>query len=508
LLRKTLGPRQIQLISLGGIIGSSYFLGVGAILRQNGTSTLLAFLLGGLIVWLVSMAMGELCVGMNREGSFVSQSRELLGRPWAAGVGWSYWFNWCAYIPSEMLAGGMILHEFYPNISVMSWATCFAVIITAVNLLNVKYFGYLESGLSALKIGTMALFTAIGGLICLGLIGETPTTPLSPPVLIPSPGLETLEQALPGGSFAFLITMVLVLINFQGTELIALSAAESKDPERDIPKATRNVAFRVVMLYILPVTILILIFPLHEATTEHSIFAATLARYGFSKLAILLQWVIITAALSCSNSGLYGAVRSLYGLGKEGLAPAWVTRTNEEGVPAYATWMTIAVCWAFLPLYYFFENSTFYIWLLSVSGFTGALCWLSITLCQIRMRAKMKREGIAITTLAYSMPGFPYLSWLSFYLQLMCLVLIIFHPTLRSSLILGIPAFAIPAIFTWAKDRKNRLAKHAGTPTSGKPESNMPDSADSDKTKNEDFDDNIAARGTPPSPDIGSSRFH
>jgi len=456
LLRKNLGPLQIQLISLGGIIGSAYFLGVGPLLRQNGASTLLAFLLGGLIVWLVSMAMGELAVGMSRQGSFVSQSRELLGRPWAAGVGWSYWFNWCAYIPSEMLAGGMILHRLYPAISVMSWATLFATIITAVNLLNVKYFGHVESGLALLKIGAMALFTLIGGLIWSGLIGQAPGArdPAFHFIKPPAPStFASMDQILPGGAFAFLVTMVLVLVNFQGTELIALSAAESQNPERDIPKATRNVAIRIVLLYLLPIAVLLLIFPLGDATTEHSAFAAALSHYGFDTWAILLQWVIITAALSCSNSGLYGAVRSLYGLGKEGLAPAWVTRVNAEGVPAYATWMTIAVCWAFLPLYYFFENSSFYTWLLSVSGFTGALCWISISWCQIRMRRKMEAEGLAKSTLAYVMPGFPYLSWVSISLQLSCLVFLAFHPTLRSSLILGIPAFGVPALFFWVRDR-------------------------------------------------------
>lgn len=495
MLRKNLGPIQIQLISLGGIIGSGYFLGVGPILRQNGTSTLFAFLLGGLIVWLVSMAMGELCVGMNREGSFVSQSRELLGRPWAAGVGWSYWFNWCAYIPSEMLAGGMILHEFYPSVSVISWATLFAMIITAVNLLNVKYFGHVESALSILKIGAMALFTAIGGLIWLGLIGETPLKEVASPLIGPltQTAAANITPTLPGGTFAFLITMVLVLVNFQGTELIALSAAESKNPEQDIPRATRNVALRVVMLFILPIAILILIFPFSQATAEHSAFASALSRYGFGKLAILLQWVIITAALSCSNSGLYGAVRSLYGLGKEGLAPTWVTKINEGGVPAYATWMTIAVCWAFLPLYYFFENSTFYTWLLSVSGFTGALCWISMTWCQIRMRRSMEKQKISAKSLAYSMPGFPYLSWLSLFLQLMCLVLLAFHPTLRSSLILGIPAFAIPAVFFWIRDKKKLYLVKSGTPGSGRSGAYQ---VDKDQNDRDHHDEDMAAHGT------------
>src|SRR6476619_4765530 len=133
-LRRSLGPIQIQLISLGGIIGSAYFLGAGSILADNGPTAIVAFMLGGIIAWFVAMSMGELCVGMAREGSFVSQSRELMGRPWAAGVGWSYWFNWCAYIPSEMVAGGIILHQFFPHVPVLTSATLFAVFITLINM--------------------------------------------------------------------------------------------------------------------------------------------------------------------------------------------------------------------------------------------------------------------------------------------------------------------------------------------------------------------------------------
>jgi AAT family amino acid transporter len=454
LLHRTLGPIQIQLISLGGIIGSAYFLGVGSILRQNGASTVLAFLLGGVIVWLVSMAMGELSAGMAREGSFVSQSRELVGRPWAAGVGWSYWFNWCAYIPSEMLAGGMILHRFFPQVSVITWASLFAAVITAVNLLNVRYFGSVESWFAILKIGAIISFSAIALFVWMGWVGNVPNLSQFSFVkpILSTPPID-LPDALPGGTFAFLITMVLILVNFQGTELIALSAAETKDPTHSIPRATRNVALRTVALYVIPITLLILIFPLNEATTENSAFAEALSKYGFSNLALVFQGVIITAALSCANSGLYGAVRSLYGLGRENLAPAWVTRVNAQGVPAFATWLTIGVCWSLLLLYFFFEDSIFYTWLLSVSGFTGAICWISITWCQIRMRQKMIRDGKAFSTLPYVMPGFPFLSWISLFLQVVCLGLVGLHPMLRSSLILGIPAFALPALLIWIKDR-------------------------------------------------------
>ncbi|MEK6580502.1 MAG: amino acid permease [Bdellovibrionota bacterium] len=439
-LKRGLGPMQIQLISLGGIIGSGYFMGVGSTIAENGTASILAYILGGVIVWLVAIAMGELSVGMPRAGSFISQSRELLGKHWAAGVGWSYWFNWCAYIPSEMVAGGMILHRFFPHISVISWASLFGIIITGVNLMNVKYFGRIESTLALLKITAMTTFTGVAACILFGLKTGTPVPPTA----------QILAEPFPGGNFAFLATMVLVLVNFQGTELIALSAAETADPEKSIPKASRNVALRSIALYVLPLTLLILIFPWKEAGVERSVFSEALFRYNFKGLAQLFDLMIVTAALSCANSGLYGAARSLYGLGVEKMAPQFVTRLNHADVPAAATLMTIAGCWAFLPLYTFFEGSHFYTWLLSVSGFTGSICWISISLCQIRFRQKLAKKA---SSLPYKMPGFPILSWVSVGLQTGCILLIVFHPTLRSALVLGVPSFLIPVFVSWVTSK-------------------------------------------------------
>ncbi len=441
-LRRSLGPLQIQLISLGGIIGSGYFLGLGATLAENGAWALLAYLVGGLIVWLVAMAMGELCVAMPREGGFVTHAHELFGPKWgpvlASGVGWSYWFNWCAYIPSEMIAGGMILNGFFPQISIMAWATVFGLAITAVNLMNVRFFGQIESALALLKIAAIGLFTAIGAWFWIRHFGDATQA------IVPSfsePAITPLS---------FFAAMVLVLVNFQGTELIALSAAETKDPASSIPKASRNVAIRIIAMYALPIAILIMTYPILRAGVEQSVFAEALSHYGFGNFGLFFKIVIVAAALSCANSGLYGAVRAMYGLGRERLAPVWVTRLNEQSVPARATWLTIAMCWLVLSLYLLFEGSNFYVWLLSLSGFTGAVCWISIAFCQIRLRKLQAKEGVQRGTL-YRMPGFPILSWLSVVLQVLCVSLVVFHPNLRTALILGLPAFLIPAGVQWLR---------------------------------------------------------
>ena len=447
MLRRNLGPIQVQLISVGGIVGSSYFLGAGSIIATSGPMAILAFTLGGIIAWLVAMAVGELCVGMPREGNFVSHSRELLGRPWASGVGWSYWFNWSAYIPSEMIAGGLILNQFYPSIPVIHWAIGFAVIITITNLMNIKHFGQIESALSILKLGAIGVFTGVALTIWLGLTGNHHVIQETQSLA------QILKDIHPEQITSLILVMVLVLVNYQGTEIIALSSAETQDPEKNIPIAARNVAVRTILIFVLPLIMLMLIFPWTKATVDRSIFVEALSLHHFNSLALIFQMIIITAALSCANSGLYGAVRSLYGLGKEGLAPRWVTEVNSAGVPYKATLMTIVMCWAFLPLYTLFEGTRFYTWLLSLSGFTGALCWISITICQILFRRRLSTGKSPQAQSPYLMPGFPYLSFLSLILQILCLSFIGFNSQLRSSFILGIPAFALPALFIYVRDQ-------------------------------------------------------
>ena len=430
-LRRNLNALQVQLISLGGIIGSAYFLGIGGTVAELGPAVVPAFLLGGFIVWLVARAMGELCVEMPREGSFVSCARELIGSEWAAGVGWSYWLNWCAYVASEMIAGGMIMHYFLPGIPAIAWGAVFGVFITGVNLLNVKHFGTVESVLALIKIAAIALFSVFGVLVWLGLTGSggfLGTAHLT--------GGKGTAGLFPAGAAAVLMSMVLVLVNYQGTELIALSAAETEDPRRSIAAATRKVGVRIVAIFVLPLLILVSIFPYADGSIQESVFSSALSRHGFRWAAAFFSFTALTAAISCANSGLYGAVRALYGLGKEALAPAWVTRLNASGVPHLATWATIGTTWAFLPLYLVFQGTSFYTWLLSVSGLTGALCWISISWCHLRFLLR-ERGGKGA-----------WVDRLAIFLQLLCLSLIPFHKDLRGCLLIGIPAFVLPMIAT------------------------------------------------------------
>jgi len=438
-LRRSLGSWQVQLISIGAIIGSSYFLGLGELISQLGPSIVLAFALGGVIVWFVAMAMGELCAEMPREGSFVSFARELIGAPWAAGVGWSYWFDWCAYIASEMIGGGIILHQFIPACPAMLWTAALGIVVSVLNLLDVKWFGAIDSAMSLIKILAVAAFAFVGIAIYLGFAGNAGGVIHESSFF--TAGKMTRETLFPAGGLAVVLSMVIILVNYAGTEVISLASAETDDPSKHVVRDCRRVAISIVVLFVVPLLVLVSIFPYTQASLNQSVFSQALEHYGFKWAAAFFSFVALTAAISCANSGLYGTVRALYGLGKEGLAPAMVTKLNRAAIPGVATWMTIAGCWGFFPLYVFFNGTAFYTWLLAVSGFTGAVCWLSISWSHLRF--VKKRDGRA-----------PLWCYASISLQLLCLGLIPFSKEFRGCLLIGIPVLVIPILLVYWRRKK------------------------------------------------------
>jgi AAT family amino acid transporter len=434
-LRRDLKPRHLQLIALGGIIGSGYFLGTGEVLSTVGPAAVLSYLLGGAIILCVMVCLGELAVANPVSSSFVTYARQFISPTWACGVGWSYWMTWVTYVPAEMIAAGIIMESFVPGVDKLWWSVLFGLMITAINLFYVRAFGEVEFWLSLIKIVAILLFIVLGQAIFFGLLGGQP--PIRGSILLAEGGF------FPHGYWAVLITMVLVLVNFQGSEIIGLAAGESDNPERSIPIAIRNVTWRIIALYVVPLTLLVTIFPWQQASTEQSVFAAALDRYGLNWAGGFFSFVVLTAAVSCSNSGLYGCARAVYALGREGLGPEWLGRTNRFGVPHNATLLSIAGCWVAL-LFQVLDPEGAFVKLLAVSGFSGAIAWISICWSQLNFRRRLRSGG---HELKFKVPLFPYLTHFGIWAQVGCLVLMAFSETLRDPLFIGIPVLIVPMIW-------------------------------------------------------------
>ncbi|MGI6257804.1 MAG: amino acid permease [Anaerovoracaceae bacterium] len=396
-LRRGIRGWQVGFIALGGIIGSGYFLGTGYAYNEMGPGIIFAYLLVGFIVFGLMIAYAELLVNLPRSGSFISYSKEFLGDPVSAGIGWSYWANWAAYVPAECLAVGIMLNVFLPgNIFVYSVITL--TLLTFIQLAGVNWFAKIESGLSMTKVFAIIVFIIIAAGVWLGIWGNADGFVGGKVVF--ADASETLkEQLFPYGIGIVFILLVSVLVNFQGTEIIGMTAAETDHPEIAIPRACKAVVVRVALIFIIPITFLILLFPHEEAGLDDSVFAVVLKSYGMDAVAWIFSAIVIVAAFSCANTGMYATSRVVYSLALEGLAPKGLAKLNKNAVPKNAVLFTVAPMWVVVIIGYLLPDSAFYAYLLNIAGFTGTTCWMGIIGSQLVFRHKLKKRGYDVSYL-------------------------------------------------------------------------------------------------------------
>lgn len=396
--RRALKARHIQLISLGGIIGSGYFLGSGALIHQIGPAICLAYILTGLIILVTMQCLGELAVSMPVGGSFINYTADFISPTLACGVGWAYWISWAVYIPAECLAGGIIM-EFFTHISGYIWALLFGCIITYINTAKVGTFGEIEFWLSLIKILCLILFCIVALMIFFNII------PNGTHHILKAKFISEQGGFFPNGWLPFFSGMVLLLVNYQGSEIIGLTAGESIDPARMIPHAIKSVTFRILLIYIFPVLCLVLIFPWYQANTNNSVFADAFKMYHLNSLASIISFVTLAAAISSSNSGIYSTIRTLNALARLGMAPKAFAKLNQNAIPHYAAIATMLSIWSLLALSFFFGRSKLYIALLLVSGFTGTYSWIALCWAQINFRKIIIARGYTPNQLKYKAPG-------------------------------------------------------------------------------------------------------
>lgn len=440
--QRGLKDRHVQLIALGGIIGSGYFLGTGEVVHEVGPSVFLAYLLGGVIIYLTMLCLGELAVAIPISGSFINYAAEFISPTVACGVGWAYWINWIAYIPAECIAGGIIM-EHFTGVHGYVWAIGFGLLITYINLTKVGTFGEIEFWLAVIKIFALGGFVILTFFIFFGLIhGPQPSEVIGTKYILGEHGF------FPNGKMALLTAMVLLLVNYQGSEIIGLAAGESINPDKMIPRAIQTVTYRILFIYIVPILCLVLIFPWQEAGLKNSVFADALNRYGLYWAGTVTSFVTLTATLSCSNSGVYGIVRSLNALARNGMAPQILSKLNRNSVPQNAGIVTLIAIWLLLAVSYFFGQTQLYIALLILSGFTGTLSWISLCWAQINFRKRVLSAGYSIKDLQYKTPGSPYTGIIAIILMVISLLFLAFSSTIVYQIAfgLGVLSFCVPVL--------------------------------------------------------------
>jgi AAT family amino acid transporter len=446
---------------LGGIIGSCYFLGLGLTFHDMGAgAVLLSYGLAGITIYGVMQSFAELLVNIPRRGSFVSYTREFMGDTASAGIGWAFWANWVCYIPSEAIAVATFVNALFLDgrddsayhWKTFLWGVIALAILTAINLYHVKWFGHIESIMAIVKIAAIVLFVLAALAIWMGIAnhgatfssgeeGETATVAsgfIGFKAMLSQTGLSAIGQLFPGGGLIIITMMIWTLVNFQGSEIVGLSAAETKNPEKNVPAACKKVAFRIILIYLIPIFVLSLIMPYFTATLDDSVFAQALVGYGFGWGAKIFEIVTLIAAFSCANSGFYGTVRSLYGLSVEGLAPKRLSMLNRFSTPHNATVFTLVFVWIVFVFSFvvaelgFFggEDNHLYIALIGIAGFTGTLCWVGILYSQIVFRKRLKERGYdphGEGVLKVKAAWFPWLEWFAIIVQVAAMVLLIFE---------------------------------------------------------------------------------
>lgn len=449
-LQRSMKSRHLFMISLGGVIGTGLFLGSGYTINQAGPGgAVLAYLIGGFIMYLVMLCLGELAVAMPVAGSFQTYATKYIGPATGFTIGWMYWLNWAVTVGVEFTASGLLMKRWFPDSPVWLWCIVFAVILFLLNALSARSFAETEFWFAGIKVITIILFILIGGAAMFGIInlGNQPAPMFS--------NFTNDGGLFPNGLTAILLTMITVNFAFQGTELIGIAAGESQNPEKTIPKSIHNTVYRTLFFFILSIIVLVGLFPWRQAGVVESPFVAVFESVGIPYAADIMNLVILTALLSVGNSGLYASTRMLWSLSRENMASPFLGKLTKKGVPLNALIVSLAVaCLSLLTS--IFAEDTIYLWLLSISGLAGMVIWLSIAASQFMFRKRFLESGGKLEDLKYRTPLYPIVPIAAFLLCLVVIISLAFVPDQRAALYCGIPFMAFCYIYYYVKNGKQK----------------------------------------------------
>lgn len=397
-LSRGLKARHLNMIAMGGSIGTGIFLAMGDSIHQAGIGgSIVAYGIIGIMVYFLITSLGEMATFMPVSGSFGVYATKFIDPALGFALGWNYWYNWAITIATEMVAGSLIMKFWFPNVPAFVWSVIFLVIIVGLNLLSAKAYGESEFWFAGIKVVTVIIFMIVGVLIILGIMGGD---------AVGFKNIYANGGPFVGGTKSIFAIFLIAGFSFQGTELIGIAAGESESPEKTIPKAVHTVFWRILLFYIGTIIVIGLIIPSGLAGVNTSPFTMVFERAGIAGAASLMNAVILTSVLSAGNSGMYASSRMLYSMAKEGMAPKIFGKTNKRGVPVNAIILTTVIASACFLTGIFAESSV-YVWLVAASGLAGFIAWLGIAVCHYRFRKAYVHQGKDLKKLPYKSKMFP-----------------------------------------------------------------------------------------------------
>lgn len=443
-LARGLKNRHVQLLAIGGAIGTGLFLGSGRSIHLAGPSILLAYMITGVICFFVMRALGELLLSDLRHHSFVDFVYDYMGEQAAFITGWTYWFCWISLAMADLTAVGMYVQYWLP--SVPQWIPSFIAlfVLVVMNLSAVKYFGEMEFWFALIKV------IAILGLIGVGLFMivsgfHTPAGTVS------FSNLWAYGGWFPNGAGGFILSFQMVVFAFTGIELVGLTAGETANPSKVIPSAINHIPIRIILFYIGALAVIMCIYPWSYMSPEQSPFVQVFAAAGIAAAGGIVNFVVLTSAASACNSGIFSTSRMVYSLAGERNAPGAFGQLTVHSVPANGILFSAAVILISVLLNYFMPAEVF-ILITSVSTFCFIYIWAVMVWCHMKYRKSLPKNAAKG---AFTMPLFPYMSYLIFAFFLFVIGVLALNSETRIALfVTPLWFFMMAALYRVMKDQE------------------------------------------------------
>ena len=445
-LKHGLSNRHIQLIALGGAIGTGLFLGISQSIKLTGPSVILGYAIAGFIAFLMMRQLGEMVVQEPVSGSFSHFAYKYWGPVAGFMSGWNYWVLNILVCMAELSAIGLYIQYWWPEIPTWASALAFFLLINGINLLHVKLFGEMEFWFSIIKILAILAMIAFGSyLLATGTAG--PQASIS--------NLWALGGFFPYGIKGLVMAMAVIIFAFGGIELFGITAAEARDPDKTLPKAVNQIIYRILIFYIATLFILFALFPWNQMANGGSPFVMVFASLDSQGVATMLNFVILTAAVSVYNGTSYCSSRMLLGLAQQGNAPQFLNKINKNGIPTNAVLISAFVTVLCVLLNYAFPEKAFGLLMMLVVA-AIVINWVVISWTHLKFRKTMQAQGV---TSKFPSIAYPFSNYLCIVFMLGILVVMSLTLDMRIAVMM-IPAWILCLMFAYfLKQRKLRNAQ-------------------------------------------------
>jgi AAT family amino acid transporter len=427
-MKRGLKSRHVEMIALGGTIGVGLFMGSASTIQTAGPSVLLCYAIAGLVMFFIMRIMGEMLYLEPVTGSFAAYGYRYISPYMGYLTAWCYWFLWVTVGLAEVTAVGIYVKYWFPMIE--PWVSAFSAlfIIALANILSVKYYGEFEFWFAFIKVATIVMMLLIGfGMIFFGIGNHGVAMGFS--------NLWVNGGFFPHGMKGMLAALCVVAAAFQGVELVGITAGEAQNPKHTLVRAVKNIVWRILIFYIGAILVIISIYPWNQLGTMGSPFVTTFSRVGITAAAGIINFVILTAALSGCNSGIYSCGRMLYTLAKNGQAPSVFARLSASGVPRNGIYFTIGCLVIGIILNYLIPDSKLFLYIYSASVFPGMVAWFVLAASQKKFREKWGEKVMAAHP--FKSPLYPYANYFCIVFLVLVTIGMWVNPDTKMSLVAG-----------------------------------------------------------------------